>query len=48
MQRRDFLKLGLGGRTQPHVLALRARANEGSHALGRANNCIVVLWKHIP
>ena len=42
MQRRDFLKLGLGGLTLPQVLALRAGANEGSHGFGRAKNCIVL------
>ena len=42
MQRRDFLKLGLGGLTLPQVLALRAGANEGAHGFGRAKNCIVL------
>ena len=42
MQRRDFLKLGLGGLTLPQVLALRARANEGAYGFGRAKNCIVL------
>ena len=42
MQRRDFLKLGLGGLTLPQVLALRAGANEGTHGFRRAKNCIVL------
>ena len=42
MQRRDFLKLGLGGLALPELLALRANASEGPGGFGRAKNCIVL------
>ncbi len=42
MQRRDFLKLGLGGLALPELLALWANASEGANGFGRAKNCILL------
>ena len=42
MQRRDFLKLGLGGLTLPELLALRAQGGTGAAGLGKAKSCIVL------
>ena len=42
LDRRDFLKLGLGGLALPELLALRANASEGANGFGRAKNCIVL------
>ena len=42
MQRRDFLKLSLGGLALPDLLALRARAGDGPGGFGKAKSCIVL------
>ena len=42
MQRRDFLKLSLGGLALPELLALRAQGGSGASGFGKAKSCIVL------